>query len=346
MSKSRVVMGKPRVGIFGATGEVGQEIIGVLDRLKFPLSKLSLYAGKSSGKTLKTHFGEIVVERAENADYSKLDLAFWAVSGDWSKENWEKAKDSRCYVIDNSSAFRYDENTPLIVPEINGDLLSETQSRLIANPNCTTAIAAIPLHVLHRMAGIEKIIFSTYQAASGAGNGGREELLQQTRAYLDGKPVRSDIFPHQLAFNVIPHIDKFQSNNYTREEMKTDWESRKILDLDSSVKISSTCVRVPVERSHSMDITVETRESVDLEEYRAALSRSPTIKVCDDPSSNFYPMPINTTAHYTVEVGRIRHPIIFENGVRMFVSGDQLLRGAALNAVLIAEELYRLGKFG
>ncbi|TKJ17121.1 aspartate-semialdehyde dehydrogenase [Candidatus Woesearchaeota archaeon B3_Woes] len=338
-------MGKVKVGIFGATGEVGQEIINVLDKLEFPVDELYLYAGKSAGKSLKTPFGKIVVQKADTADYSSLDLALWAISGDWSKTNWEKARGSGCYVVDNSSAFRYDDNVPLIIPEINGELLREHPSRLIANPNCTTAIAAIPLHILNQMAGIERIIFSTYQSASGAGNGGRNELLEQSRNYLDGESVEHSKFQYPLPFNVIPHIDRFQENGYTKEEMKTDWESRKILGLEDSVRISSGCVRVPVERSHAEDIMVETHTPINLDEYRFALDKEPMLKVCDDPLNNIYPMPINTSGNYQVEVGRIRQPEVFDNGVRMFVCGDQLLRGAALNATLIAQQLCSLEKF-
>ncbi len=332
-------MDRLKVGVFGATGEVGQEIISVLDKLKFPVGELSLYAGKSAGNKIKTPYGNILIQKADLADYSKLDIALWAISGDWSKSNWVVAKESNCYVIDNSSAFRYDKNVPLIIPEINGDLLRENSSRIIANPNCTTAIAAIPLHIINKMAGIERIIFSTYQSASGAGNGGRKELLNETRNYLDGNKVGKNIFQYPLPFNVIPHIDKFQENGYTREEMKTNWESRKILGLDDSVRISSTCVRVPVERSHAEDILVETKNPINLDEYRNELGKESMLKVSDDISNNVYPMPINTSGNYQVEVGRIRKPEVFNNGVRMFVCGDQLLRGAALNAVLIAQKL-------
>ncbi|HUS51046.1 MAG TPA: aspartate-semialdehyde dehydrogenase, partial [Candidatus Paceibacterota bacterium] len=290
-------MTKLNIGIFGATGEVGQEIINVLDNFKFPIDKLFLYAGKSAGKSLKTSLGEIIVQKADIADYSCLDLAFWAISEDWSKVNWEKTKDSGCYVIDNSSAFRYDNNIPLIIPEINGDLLQEHNSRLIANPNCTTAIAAIPLHILNQIVGIKRIIFSTYQSASGAGNGGRRELLEQSRNYLNGKTVEHSKFQHPLPYNVIPHIDTFQENGYTKEEMKTDWETRKILRLDDSVRISSSCVRVPVERSHAEDITVETNKPVNIKEYRIALNKEAMLKVCDDPLNNSYPMPLNTSGN-------------------------------------------------
>ncbi len=334
------------VGVFGATGEVGQEIINVLGNLKFPVGNLSLYAGQSAGKTLETPFGNKVVQPADSANYSQLDLAFWAISGDWSKANWEKARNSKCYVIDNSSAFRRDNNVPLIIPEINGDSLEWNNSRLIANPNCTTAIAAIPLHILNQIAGIKRISFTTYQSSSGAGNGGTKELHEQSRNYLDGKSVKHSKFQHQLPFNVIPHIDEFQENGYTKEEMKTDWETRKILGLEKFVRITSGCARVSVDRSHCEDVLVETQMPVDLNEYRTALGNEPMLKVSDDPLNNVYPMPINTSGNYPIEVGRIRSPEIFDNGVRMFVCGDQLLRGAALNAVLTAQKLYDLMRIG
>ena len=336
-----------RVGIFGATGEVGQELVNLLDVFKkeLPVGDIFLYANKSAGTGLDTYLGKMTVQKAEIADYSHLDLAFWAVGAEWSKKEWEKAKESDCFVIDNSSAFRYDCKIPLIVPEINGDSLQDSGSRLIANPNCTTAIAAIPLHVLNVMSGIKRVSFTTYQSASGAGNGGRGELLEQASDYLGRKSVGHDIFQHPLAFNVIPHIDKFQDNGYTKEEMKTDWETRKILGLEDNIKISSTCVRVPVERSHAEDILVETERPVDLEEYKGALVVTKGVVVFDDVENNVYPMPIHTSGHYEVQVGRMRHPEIFDNGIRMFVCGDQLLRGAALNAVLIGKQLYGRGRF-
>jgi aspartate-semialdehyde dehydrogenase len=334
------------VGVFGATGEVGQEMINVLRNTGFPAKDVNFYAGKSAGKPLDSPFGTKIVQNSDDADYSSLDLALWAVGADWSRENWKKAEGTGCFVIDNSSAFRYEEEIPLVIPEINGFKLKNTPSRLIANPNCTTAIAAIPLHLLNQVYGIEKIIFTTYQAASGAGNGGRKELLEQSRNYLDGKYVGHNIFAHPLPFNIIPHIDRFMDNGYTKEEMKTDWETRKILWLGPEVKISSTCVRVPVERSHALDVLVETREPVDYESFKTSLAMHPMVALTDDPTEKEYPMPIITSGTYEVHVGRIRQPEVFNNGIRMFVCGDQLLRGAALNAVLIAKKLYDYGRFG
>jgi len=340
-------MTEPRIGIFGATGEVGRELISLLDKFKdeLPVQDISLYAGKSAGNQLDTYLGRKIVQSAEDADYSQLDLAFWAVGADWSRKEWEKAVNSYCFVVDNSSAFRYDSEIPLIVPEVNREVLEDSDSRLIANPNCTTAIAAIPLHVLDVMSGLKRVSFTTYQSASGAGNGGREELFEQTRNYLDGERVTNSVFQHPLPFNVIPHIDKFQDNGYTKEEMKTDWETRKILSLEDDVRISSTCVRVPVERSHAEDILVETEKPVDITLYREVLAATEGVAVFDTPGMNVYPMPIHTSGEYQVQVGRMRDPEIFENGIRMFVCGDQLLRGAALNAVLIGEELYGMGRF-
>jgi aspartate-semialdehyde dehydrogenase len=334
------------VGVFGATGEVGQEMLKVLHHTGFPVGNIQYFAGKSAGTTLDSPYGKKLVRSSSEADYKCLDLALWAVGADWSRENWKKAERTGCFVIDNSSAFRYEEDIPLVIPEINGFKLQSTPSRLIANPNCTTAIAAIPLHLLNQIYGIEKIIFTTYQAASGAGNGGRKELLEQSGNYLDGNYVDHKIFAHPLPFNIIPHIDRFMDNGYTKEEMKTDWESRKILWFGPEVKISSTCVRVPVERSHALDVIVQTREPVDYESFKTSISMHPMLALTDDPEEKEYPMPIITSGTYEVHVGRIRHPVVFENGIRMFVCGDQLLRGAALNAVLIAKKLYDYGRFG
>ena len=340
-----MIKNKYNVGVFGATGEVGREIINVLYNLKVPVKNLSLFASKrSEGIDLETPYGTINVQNGDKANYSNLGISFWAVSGDWSKNNLERSQDSDCYVIDNSSAFRYDSKIPLIVPEINGSVLEDNPSKLIANPNCTTAIAAIPLHILNEMYGIKKVILSTYQSASGAGNGGIKELLQQTKSHLSGLEVKANIFSHPLAFNLIPHIDQFQQNGYTKEEMKTDWELKKILGLKDDIRISSTCVRVPVLRSHAESVVVETRNPVNIEEYSTALRNEEMITLRDDPKSLQYPMPINTSNQYPIEVGRIRHPEVFDNGVSMFLCGDQLLRGAALNAVLIGQKLIELDK--
>lgn len=264
---------------------------------------------------------------------------FLAVSGEFALEEAPKivAEDGP-FVIDNSSAFRYMNDIPLIVPEINGSQLSR-QSKLIANPNCTTAIAAVALWPLHKKYKIKKMVVSTYQAASGAGSEGMEELLSGTSEKLAGKGPQNKFFVHPLPFNLIPHIDKFQSNGYTKEEMKVVWETQKIFN-DRDIKISCTAVRIPTLRAHSESITIETELPIEVEEVKEILKSSPGVRLVDEPSLNQYPMPLTATFSYDVEVGRIRQSLIFESyGLDMFVCGDQLLRGAALNAVLIAQKI-------
>ncbi len=231
---------------------------------------------------------------------------------------------------------------PLVVPEINGD--ATKKSKLIANPNCTTAIGLMALWPLHKLFGLKKIIMSTYQAASGAGQEGMEELQEGTKVWLEGGTPVNNIFAHPLPFNLIPHIDKFQENGYTKEEMKVVWESRKICGLADDFPVSCTAVRIPTIRAHSESIIIETERPVDIAQAREALANTPGVKLVDDVSKNQYPMPLTATGQYDVEVGRIRKSLIFgDYGLEFFVSGDQLLRGAALNAVLVAEEMVRNG---
>lgn len=329
-------MKKLRVGILGATGMVGKELIKVLFDRNFPIDKLRLYASsRSEGKKVETPMGEIAIENSENADYSQLDIAFFAISGSWSKENAQKAVDAGCIVIDNSSAFRYEEGIPLIVPEINPEAIGD--SKLIANPNCTTAIAAIPLWQIHKKFGLKKVIVSTYQATSGAGNGGMAELEEGTRAVLDGKKAENKIFQYPIPFNVIPHIDTFQENNYSKEEMKVAWETRKIFGAPD-LAVSCTAVRIPTMRAHSESIVVETEKPADPDEVRKILEETKGVVVKDDIANNIYPMPLTASEKYDVEVGRIRQNLIFrEYGLEFFVCGDQILKGAALNAVQIGE---------
>lgn len=332
-------MTKPKLGIFGATGMVGQELIKVLFDRKLPFESLRLFASsKSAGKKLTMPDNqEITVEDADQADYSQLDLAFFAIGGGWPKENAPKATEAGCTVIDNSSTFRYDDNVPLIVPEINPEAIG--QSKLIANPNCTTAIAAVPLWQIYKNFGLEKIIIATYQAASGAGHGGMEELKIETERVLKGEKASNEAFAHPLPFNVIPHIDVFQDNQYTKEEMKVVWETKKIFG-DSNIPISCSCVRIPTMRAHAESIVVETKKPITPEAIREIWQNTPGIVVKDDPQNNVYPMPLTATGQYNVEVGRIRQNLIFgDKGLEFFICGDQILKGAALNAVQIAELL-------
>jgi aspartate-semialdehyde dehydrogenase len=243
-----------------------------------------------------------------------------------------------CY----QSAFRYEPDVPLVIPEINGECTK--QSKLIANPNCTTAIGLMALWPLHKAFGLKKIIMSTYQAASGAGQPGMDELLEGTAVYLKGDKPTNTIFAHPLPFNVIPHIDVFQENGYTKEEMKVAWESRKICGLPDDFPVSCTAVRIPTIRAHSESIVVETEKPVDLAIARQVLANQPGLDLVDDTANKQYPMPIAATGQDNVQVGRVRKSLIFgDYGLEFFVCGDQLLRGAALNAVLVAEEMIANG---
>lgn len=240
------------------------------------------------------------------------------------------------------SAFRYKENIPLVVPEINGE--ETKKSKLVANPNCTTAIGLMALWPLIKKFGVKRVIMSTYQASSGAGQPGMDELKEGTKNYLEGKDVSNDIFAYPLPFNVIPQIDKFQENGYTKEEMKVTWECRKICGLPEDTPISCSAVRIPTIRAHSEVIILETEKPADVEAARQVLEEAPGVKVVDDTEKLQYPMPLTATGQYDVEVGRLRKSIAFgDNGLEFFVSGDQLLRGAALNAVLVAEEMHKNG---
>jgi aspartate-semialdehyde dehydrogenase len=329
---------KPKIGIFGATGAVGQETQKILFNRKFPMESLRLFASeRSAGKEVDSPFGKIILENANKADFSTLDLAFFAIGGGWPKEFASKATDAGCVVIDNSSTFRYDDKVPLVIPEINPQAIGD--SKLIANPNCTTAIAAIPLWVIHQNYGLKKVIIATYQATSGAGKAGMEELESETRKVLNGEQAANETFPHPIPFNVIPHIDVFQENDYTREEMKVVWETKKIFG-DDSLAISCTAVRIPTLRAHAESIVVETEKPINADEVKKLFSSSDGIELRDDIANNVYPMPLTATKKYDVEVGRIRKNLVFgDHGLEFFVCGDQLLKGAALNTVQIGEKI-------
>lgn len=329
----------PVVGVVGATGAVGEEMIQVLHDRKFPFSKLVLLASeRSAGKKLKTAFGELEVEAFSLAAAHACDILLMAVSGSFSTE-WSPQiiANGKTVCIDNSSAWRYHEDIPLVVPEVNR--ASMKRKLLIANPNCTTAIAAMALWPLHQKFKLRKVIVSTYQAASGAGAAGIAELEEGVRSDLAGEPVKNEVFAHPLPFNAIPHIDTFQENGYTKEEMKVVWETQKIFG-SKDIACSCTAVRLPVRRAHSEAITIETELDIDAESAREVLRQAPGVEVVDDPEKNLYPMPLTATKKYDVEVGRIRKSLVFQpKGLDFFVSGDQLLRGAALNAVMIAEDV-------
>jgi len=342
VSIPEMAVSKPmKVGVVGVTGAVGQEIIDVLHTRKFPVEEIVLYASaRSAGKTQDTAFGPKEIEEFTLESARSCDVVFLAVSGDFALEWAEKiTADGGPLVIDNSSAFRYDPDVALIVPEINADAAKKAKKRVIANPNCTTAIALMAMAPLHEEFGIKRCIMSTYQAASGAGQPGMEELEKGAAMMAQGQSIEgtNEIFAHPLPFNVIPHIDKFLDDMYTKEERKVTWETRKIMDLPD-LPVSCTCVRIPTLRAHAEAITIETEKPVDIAKALACLEKSPGVVVTDDVTKNVYPMPLTASKKYDVEVGRIRKNDVFgENGLDFFVCGDQLLRGAALNAVLIAE---------
>eukprot|EP00284_Hemiselmis_tepida_P009667 CAMPEP_0174918498 /NCGR_PEP_ID=MMETSP1355-20121228/3106_1 /TAXON_ID=464990 /ORGANISM="Hemiselmis tepida, Strain CCMP443" /LENGTH=424 /DNA_ID=CAMNT_0016163673 /DNA_START=6 /DNA_END=1280 /DNA_ORIENTATION=- len=334
-----------KVGICGATGAVGKEIIGVLEKRGFNVGELRLFgSARSAGREVETKFGKVTIEDFDLARARELDVVFVSVSGDFSKEWCDKMAegDDGTVVIDNSSAFRYEKDVALCVPEINADAARKGTRKVIANPNCTTAIGIMALWPLHKKYGLKKVLMSTYQAASGAGAEGMAELFDGAKAVVDGPEgtvAPNKHFAHPLPFNLIPHIDVFQDNLYTKEEMKVTWECQKIMDLPD-LPVSCTSVRIPTFRAHAETIVIETEKPINPDEARKLLAEAPGCVLVDDPKGLKYPMPLTASKAYGVEVGRVRQSVVFgEKGLEFFVCGDQLLRGAALNAVLVAESL-------
>jgi len=326
-----------RIGVVGATGAVGEEIVHVLRDRKVIVDELRLFASeKSAGKTRDTFLGDITLQTFSVEACKGLDVVFLAVSGSFSLTYAHAIIEATgAVVIDNSSAFRMDPNVPLVIPEINGH--TAQGHKLIANPNCTTAIAAMALWPIHCRFGIASLIMSTYQAASGSGAEGMSELQQQTNSYVNKEQLQNKVFAYPLLFNVIPHIDVFLENGYTKEEMKVAWETRKIFGCPN-MDISCTAVRIPTLRAHAEAITLETVLPVTCNGVYSSLESAIGVDIVDDPENRIYPMPLNASAKENVEVGRIRQSLVFgDHGIDLFVCGDQLLRGAALNAVLIAE---------
>jgi aspartate-semialdehyde dehydrogenase len=324
------------VAIVGATGAVGREMSQVLHARNFPVGKLRLFASeRSAGKVQETPYGPVEIEAFSEEAAGGADLALLAVSGDFAKAHARNLAARRAVVVDNSSALRLADDVPLVVPEVNAE--AAIGAKLIANPNCTTAIAVVALAPLHAAFGLRRVIVSTYQAASGAGQEGMEELEEGLRDWAAGREVTNKAFRYPLPFNVIPQIDAFQPNGYTKEEMKVTLETRKIMKLHD-LPISCTAVRIPTMRTHSEAITIETLRPVSVAAARAAIAAAPGVKLLDDPENGIYPMPLTATKAWDVEVGRIRVNDVFGDcGLDLFVAGDQLLKGAALNAVQIAE---------
>jgi aspartate-semialdehyde dehydrogenase len=328
----------PHVAVVGATGAVGIEMIKTLEKRNFPVGKLTLLASaRSVGKKLNFRGQDVTVQELKKDSFKGIDIALFSAGGSISKEFAPVAAKAGCVVVDNSSAFRMDPEVPLVVPEINASDVKLHQG-IIANPNCTTAIALMALFPLHKAFTVKRIFASSYQAVSGTGAKAIAELKRQVGEIVAGKPVTKEVYPHQIAFNVLPHVDSFLPNGYTKEEMKMENEGRKIMH-HPAFRASVTCVRVPVYRSHSIAVSAEFEKPVTVEAARAVLKKAPGLDLVDEPENKIYPMPLFTSEKDNCEVGRIRLDCALDNGLCFWVSGDQLLRGAALNAVLIAEEL-------
>ncbi|NCG09316.1 MAG: aspartate-semialdehyde dehydrogenase [Verrucomicrobia bacterium] len=330
------------IGILGATGAVGQELIRLLHERNFPVADLRLLASaRSAGKSITYEGRSWTIEEATEGSFKDLDICIFSAGGSQSEAFAKAAVASGCIVIDNSSAFRGDPEVPLVVPEINPEAV-EAHKGIIANPNCSTAIALMGLYPLHQAFGLKRFIASTYRAVSGSGAGGIIELEQQTRAWAAGEALQKEVYPHQIAFNLIPHVDSFQEDGYTREEMKMLHEGRKILGLDELV-VTCTCVRVPVFRAHSISISAEFERPVSVAEAREAIAGFEGAELVDDPEKARYPMPLDYSEVVPCGVGRIRRDQVLANGLAFWVTGDQIWKGAALNAVQIAELLHERG---
>ena len=326
------------VAVAGATGAVGTEMIRMLEERNFPVRKIKLLASERSvGKRLKFRGEDVPVEQLTKTAFKGVEIALFSAGADRSREFAPAAVADGAVVVDNSSAYRMDDGVPLVVPEINPEMI-RTHKGIIANPNCSTIIMVVPIYPLHKAARIKRIVVSTYQAVSGTGQKAIEELKEQVPLVMAGKPVTPKVYKYQIAFNLFPHVDAFQPNGYTKEEMKMVNETRKIMG-DYSIMVSATTVRVPVFRAHSESVNVQFHRRLTAAEARQILSKAPGVKLVDDPAQLRYPMPIEATGQGDVLVGRIREDISQENTLDMFVSGDQLLKGAALNAVQIAEKL-------
>ena len=330
----------PHVAIVGATGAVGIEMIKTLEKRNFPVSKLTLLASaRSVGKKLKFRGQDIAVKELTKDSFNGIDIALFSAGGGISKEFAPIAAKAGCVVVDNSSTFRMDESVPLVVPEINASDV-KWHKGIIANPNCTTIVALMALYPLHKAFTVKRIFASSYQAVSGTGAKAIEELKRQVGEIVAGKPVTKEVYPHQIAFNVLPQVDSFLATGYTKEEMKMENEGRKIMH-HPNFRASVTCVRVPVYRAHSVAVSAEFDKPVSVEAALDVLRKAPGLDVIDNPARNEYPLPLYQTDKYNCAVGRLRKDCALDNGLCFWVSGDQLLKGAALNAVQIAEELLK-----
>jgi aspartate-semialdehyde dehydrogenase len=333
------------IAVVGATGAAGTELLRVLERRNFPVASLrAIGSARSVGKSIRFREEPIPVEKLGGQSFDKIDIAFFSAGGDVSRNYVPIACQSDAIVIDKSAAFRMDPHVPLVIPEINAEDVRQNRG-VIANPNCTTTVMLMALHPLHRVFGVHRVFATSFQAVSGSGTRGVEELRRQIREAQDkesvsasGSTTPATVYPHPIAFNLLPHIDSFLESGYTKEEAKMQDETRKIMHLPG-LRVSVTCVRVPVYRAHSVAVSAEFERPVSIEEAREVLAKAPGLELVDEPQSNRYPMPLSVAGKDNCQVGRVRLDCAFENGLSFWVSGDQLLKGAALNAVQIAELL-------
>ena len=336
-------MKKYNVAVAGATGAVGEAMFDILQEREFPINIIyALASERSEGKKVMLGSKAITVTDLANFDFKLADIALFSAGGAISAEFAPKAGDSGCVVIDNTSHFRYDDDIPLIVPEVNSCKIGGYKNRnIIANPNCSTIQMLVALKPIYDAVGIERITVSTYQAVSGSGTNAVNELAKQTAELLNGRDAECDVYPKQIAFNVLPHIDIFMDNGYTKEEMKMCWETQKIFG-DENINVSATCVRVPVFFGHSEAIQIETSDSIDEKQARSLLEKAEGVTVIDERRDGGYPTPVHESAGSDpVFVGRIRKDISLKNGLNLWVVSDNVRKGAALNSIQIAEELIK-----
>lgn len=327
-----------RVGVVGATGAVGREMLKTLEQREFPASTVrALASSRSAGQELAFKGGQLVVEELDENSFQELDLALFSAGGAISEQYAPIAATSGCVVVDNSSTWRMDPEVPLVVPEVNADDLAWHKG-IIANPNCSTIQMVVVLKPLHDAGSIKRVVVSTYQAVSGSGQKAIQELENQVRQLLNMQEPEANVYPYQIAFNCLPHIDAFLDNDYTKEEMKMILETQKILG-DAGIALTATTVRVPVFYGHSESVNVETKSKITAAQARVILSQAPGVQVLDNPKEKIYPMAVHTAGEDLTFVGRIREDQSIDNGLNMWIVADNLRKGAALNAVQIAEVL-------
>ena len=333
-------MKKVNVAILGATGAVGREMLKVLEERSFPINTLkALASSRSAGKALPFRGGEVIVEEATDASFEGMDIVLGAASNEMAKRFAPAIVKAGAVFVDNSSAFRMQDDVPLVVPEINPEDAMKHHG-IISNPNCSTIITLVAVAGINKVSPIRTMVASTYQAVSGAGANGLIELEEQARAYVDKQPIEARVFPHQIAFNLIPQIGSDTGNGYTTEEMKMQNEGRKIMHLPE-LRVTCTCVRVPVMRSHSISVTLRTQRKLTVDEVRAAVAAAPGCRLVDDLENKVYPMPLDTSDQDIVFVGRIREDLTCDDGISLWCCGDQVRKGAATNAIQIAELLVK-----